>query len=296
LIVSDGQRERELLLVGTIVVGRDPACDVSEDGDALLSRRHTEFVAGPDGVIVRDLGSRNGTFVNGVRIAEGPIRAGDIVHIGHLRLRYVEGEEPAASGRSVSQSMTPAPAPSAVEDEEVTRILSRPQSRPAASPAPASPADDEKTVVTPRPGALAAAPAVAGGVPLTASDDEKTVFVTSGAGVRAAPADSRAPGPSPPKAVPARAVAALTSESGALQTFVSAQVFGVAAIAFLTAAAAVVLGRTELANEGAGASVFLKWFALPLAISVLAAFRAGRAINRRIANGLAADNEGGRRV
>ena len=44
LIVNDGKRQRELLLVGTMVVGRDPSCDISE-ADPLLSRRHVEFVS-----------------------------------------------------------------------------------------------------------------------------------------------------------------------------------------------------------------------------------------------------------
>ena len=38
LVVSDGRTERELLLVGTIVVGRDPSCQLN-DLDPLLSRR-----------------------------------------------------------------------------------------------------------------------------------------------------------------------------------------------------------------------------------------------------------------
>ena len=42
LVVNDGKRERELLLVERLVVGRDPMCDLSHD-DALLSRRHAEF-------------------------------------------------------------------------------------------------------------------------------------------------------------------------------------------------------------------------------------------------------------
>ena len=48
LLVNDGRSERELLLDGTIVVGRDPSCHIN-DLDPLLSRRHAEFVAGPDG-------------------------------------------------------------------------------------------------------------------------------------------------------------------------------------------------------------------------------------------------------
>ena len=72
--MHDGKRERELLLVERLVVGRDPACDISVD-DGLLSRRHAEFVAAASAVTVRDLGSRNGIFVNGTRRAEQTLEA-----------------------------------------------------------------------------------------------------------------------------------------------------------------------------------------------------------------------------
>ena len=70
LIVSGGSRPRELVLVGTLIVGRDPACDISETNDPLMSRRHAAFNAGPREVMVRDLGSRNGILVNGVKTPE----------------------------------------------------------------------------------------------------------------------------------------------------------------------------------------------------------------------------------
>jgi predicted component of type VI protein secretion system len=294
LIVSDGQRERELLLVGTIVVGRDPACDVSEDGDSLLSRRHTEFVAGPDGVVVRDLGSRNGTFVNGVKVAEGPIRPGDIVHIGHLRLRYVEGDEPAAAARPAARAAGAIAAASPSEDEEVTRIIQavRPVP-PAQATVPVAADEDDRTVVTPRPGAAPGPAPVSTGSPV-ASDDERTVFVTSGSGVRvSAPGPSSRPMPPAPDATSAARPGPVPSEIG---TFVSVQVFGVAAMAFLAAIVGVFLGRSELFAEGASAGAFLKWLAAPIAIAVLSAWRASRLITRRIGRTLTTDNEEGLRV
>jgi hypothetical protein len=93
LVVHDGKRERELLLVERLVVGRDPMCDFSHD-DSLLSRRHAEFATVGDEVTVRDLGSRNGLFVNGARTAERALRPGDIVTIGPLRVRYVTSSAP----------------------------------------------------------------------------------------------------------------------------------------------------------------------------------------------------------
>jgi len=89
LVVSDGTHERELQLVGTVVVGRDPLCDITYD-DALLSRRHAEFVAAGDQVTVRDLGSRNGVFVNSVRVDRRQLQQGDLVTIGETQFRFVE--------------------------------------------------------------------------------------------------------------------------------------------------------------------------------------------------------------
>ena len=89
LIVSDGHTERELLLVGRIVVGRDPTCQLN-DLDPLLSRRHAEFVSTAKGVTIRDLRSRNGILVNGEKVPEHALKPGDMVQLGHLHLTYVE--------------------------------------------------------------------------------------------------------------------------------------------------------------------------------------------------------------
>jgi pSer/pThr/pTyr-binding forkhead associated (FHA) protein len=89
LVLSDGTRERELHLVGRIVVGRDPSCEISHD-DSLLSRRHAEFVTSGNTVSVRDLGSRNGVFVNSVRVDRQQLQQGDLLTIGETQFRFVE--------------------------------------------------------------------------------------------------------------------------------------------------------------------------------------------------------------
>jgi DNA-binding winged helix-turn-helix (wHTH) protein len=55
---------------GENLVGRHPASDVWINGSS-VSRTHARIVAGPDGVVIEDRGSRNGTFVEGARVA-GP--------------------------------------------------------------------------------------------------------------------------------------------------------------------------------------------------------------------------------
>lgn len=80
----------ELQLVGTMIVGRDPACEISESNDPLLSRRHAAFIGDAREACVRDLGSRNGILVNGTKTAEAKLHNGDVVQIGHLQVRYVD--------------------------------------------------------------------------------------------------------------------------------------------------------------------------------------------------------------
>jgi EAL domain-containing protein (putative c-di-GMP-specific phosphodiesterase class I) len=58
-----------------------------------VSSFHAEIVRADDGFLVRDLGSRNGTFVNGERIAESPLGDGDILHIAQEECRFGVIEE-----------------------------------------------------------------------------------------------------------------------------------------------------------------------------------------------------------
>jgi pSer/pThr/pTyr-binding forkhead associated (FHA) protein len=90
LIVTGGSQKRELVLVDTLIVGRDPACDISEHNDPLMSRRHAAFTAGSKHAMVKDLGSRNGILVNGTKIPEAQLRNGDVVQIGHLQVKFVD--------------------------------------------------------------------------------------------------------------------------------------------------------------------------------------------------------------
>jgi pSer/pThr/pTyr-binding forkhead associated (FHA) protein len=89
LIVSGASHPREFVLVGTMIVGRDPACDISDAADPLLSRRHAEFSNAKEAT-VRDLSSRNGILVNGVKTPQAVLRPGDVVQIGHLQVKFVD--------------------------------------------------------------------------------------------------------------------------------------------------------------------------------------------------------------
>ena len=93
LVITGGRQPREFVLVGTFVVGRDPNCDLSEQ-DPLLSRRHAEFSERASQVSVRDLGSRNGILVNGVKQPQAVLRGGDVVQVGSLQVKFLEDAGP----------------------------------------------------------------------------------------------------------------------------------------------------------------------------------------------------------
>jgi pSer/pThr/pTyr-binding forkhead associated (FHA) protein len=70
------------------LLGRDRTCEVCFDSSR-VSRRHCCLAFGDCEVFVRDLGSANGTWINGRRVEGGRLRPGDILGIAHLRFRLI---------------------------------------------------------------------------------------------------------------------------------------------------------------------------------------------------------------
>jgi Domain of unknown function (DUF1707)/FHA domain len=63
------------------VLGRNPSCDYTI-ADATVSGRHAELARTRDGWRIRDLGSRNGTRVNGWLVREQALQPGDAIELG----------------------------------------------------------------------------------------------------------------------------------------------------------------------------------------------------------------------
>ena len=86
LMIRSGRHEGRLLTLpqGDVVIGRDESCRIRL-GSSDVSRRHCVLRSTADGIVAEDLGSRNGTHVNDVRI-EGPtvLRPGDVIRVGPL--------------------------------------------------------------------------------------------------------------------------------------------------------------------------------------------------------------------
>jgi hypothetical protein len=76
----------ESLTAGRLVLGRSSACQLVFADDT-VSRRHAELRLVEGRWILRDLGSSNGTWVNGRRVMEAEVAPGDEVYLGHCRFR-----------------------------------------------------------------------------------------------------------------------------------------------------------------------------------------------------------------
>jgi len=268
LIVDNGQRRRELLLVGNLVIGRDPACDVT-DADTLLSRRHAEFALDGTRVAVRDLGSRNGVFLNGRKVAEGPLRPGDLVQIGNLRVHYVEDDAPLSTEVAATETISPdlwqqsAPAPAAASanarddiDPEGTSLAMWGPMIETISEAPSGP----------RPSAIepsARVPARAA-VPSSAGAAQAARSIRPGASALARP---------------------VRAGSRSWSTFVYMHV-GMLSVIVLTASLIPLLLQGGQIARGAGL-----WLALPIVVALLATYVVGQLISRRTMEALATFSE-----
>ncbi|MEO1289357.1 MAG: FHA domain-containing protein [Chloroflexota bacterium] len=115
LIVRRGPRPNEVYeLSGDVVnLGRDITNDIVIN-DREVSRHHLRFTKGADGFTLEDLGSTNGTFVNGKRVSGSiALKNGDMVGLGEtVTLQYEAGRPVASAVSPQPESAAPsAPAP-----------------------------------------------------------------------------------------------------------------------------------------------------------------------------------------
>jgi hypothetical protein len=85
LVMPNG--EHVPLAAEVLTIGRLPECDITLD-DANVSRRHAQLRRDGELVYLIDLGSTNGTLVNGVAIRQHLLSPGDLVTIGKTPLRF----------------------------------------------------------------------------------------------------------------------------------------------------------------------------------------------------------------
>lgn len=96
------------------LLGRDVTNDIAL-GDAEVSRQHARLTRTPGGVVVEDLGSTNGTFINGERlVAPRVLSAGDLLGFGETVTLGFESSAPEGAatvmGGAVRHGAAPSPA------------------------------------------------------------------------------------------------------------------------------------------------------------------------------------------
>jgi pSer/pThr/pTyr-binding forkhead associated (FHA) protein len=96
-----------------LLLGRHQECDI-QLGSRKVSRRHCCLAQVNDYLVVRDLGSTNGIRINGIRVVEGSLRAGDELTIGNQRYKVlwnIKPNEPVPSPMAGPPAREPLPVP-----------------------------------------------------------------------------------------------------------------------------------------------------------------------------------------
>jgi DNA-binding NtrC family response regulator len=94
LRVRAGGRERTVPVTSAgVVVGKDPTCDAPVD-DPFVSTRHLRIDPEGGRWILRDLGSTNGTFISGARVARAELPLGAPIHLGDAEIVLEPREAP----------------------------------------------------------------------------------------------------------------------------------------------------------------------------------------------------------
>jgi hypothetical protein len=85
--LEKGEEAMEFRVQPLTAIGRTRHNDIQIDAPS-VSRKHAQIALTESGYMVRDLGSENGTFVNGERIAEQPLTDGDLLHFGGVGFSF----------------------------------------------------------------------------------------------------------------------------------------------------------------------------------------------------------------
>jgi pSer/pThr/pTyr-binding forkhead associated (FHA) protein len=89
-IVSRGERNRVFELgEGEVIIGRSPECGLQLSSKN-VSRKHARIAFHNDEYYIGDLGSKNGTYVNGIRVMKCALRKNDLIYLGGVKILFTE--------------------------------------------------------------------------------------------------------------------------------------------------------------------------------------------------------------
>jgi pSer/pThr/pTyr-binding forkhead associated (FHA) protein len=125
-----------ILVEDEIAIGREVDGPGRLADDEEISRMHARVTVGPDGVCsIEDLGSTNGTYVNGLRISAPQVLSlGDMIELGQTTLSVRELPN---AGEPVTAAQAPAIPPESAAPDPPAAAGAGPEDEPSAPPAPA---------------------------------------------------------------------------------------------------------------------------------------------------------------
>lgn len=107
LFKKDGSRKAFSLPSSVTVIGRRSDCDLYIPLMP-ISRRHCQLNHDKGVLKIRDLGSRNGTYLNGKRISEAVVQAGDYIKVGPLKFVFqIDGQPENIKMPNVAMQQSP---------------------------------------------------------------------------------------------------------------------------------------------------------------------------------------------
>ncbi len=118
LVMFKDTQRREFPLNGEkTILGRRDDCDLRIPAKD-VSRQHCELLVADDKLVAKDLGSSNGTFVNGKRIAQTELKPGDRLRIGPVTfVVQIDGQPAEISPADTTPTSKAAPTPAGADEE-----------------------------------------------------------------------------------------------------------------------------------------------------------------------------------
>ena len=178
LVVVRGKPEGKVIpLVGpSFKIGRGETCHLRPNSEQ-VSREHAEFTISGEAVVVRDLGSRNGTLVNGKALTADACRLKDrdLVQVGPLTFAVAILDAPAAAAKAAASPAAPKPAsPDDVSGDDIDSWLVGPNAAATADQPTAVYGGDTITIsrLQRRRASAPPKPAPPAAQPASVSDDE----------------------------------------------------------------------------------------------------------------------------
>lgn len=131
LVMEKGLVSERMIPVETrVTIGRGPGNTI-QVADPGVSKQHAVVYLEEGKAVVEDLGSLNGTFINGKKVGKGALAAGDILRVGRVSLRFYEEKESTSEGNRLGETQYideadfKEPSPPSEELHSIVAVLSR---------------------------------------------------------------------------------------------------------------------------------------------------------------------------